>query len=59
MSDINPDVDSILEDVADNPAQEQFLRDILDWEADNLNKARRKGKLNKIDESVEKYLEDK
>lgn len=58
MSQIDPEIESILEELSENPSEERLLEDILEWEFERVNNERRKNKLKKIGESIDEYVEE-
>jgi hypothetical protein len=59
MTGIDPDIEDILDKEVDDFHTKQMLRDILDWEDQQLYKTRRRGKKDTLEEFIDNYLEDK
>lgn len=56
MKEIDKDIDSLLEMVADSEAEEDLLRNILEWESDRVSSARRYGKNEAMEAYIKKYI---
>jgi len=57
MASLDPDLERLIDEEITDPNEQNLLKNILDWQVDKIQQPRY-GKLDKMDECVEEYLND-
>lgn len=57
MPSLDPDLEQLIDEKISSPHEQTLLTNILDWQVDKIQQPRF-GKLDKMDEYIEEYLND-
>lgn len=57
MPSLDPDLERLIDEEITDLSEQNLLKNILDWEVDKIQQPRY-GKLDKMDEYIEEYLND-
>lgn len=57
MPSLDPDLERLLDKEIADPSEQNLLKNILDWQVNKIQQPRY-GKLDKMDEYIEEYLND-